>query len=227
MFVDRLTVSRLVDRDIKELQLQKVREELAAAEAQRDAAKREFNQMTMRLKFLDEIMPKLEEALKEPCSVCWEDMLTPAITVCGHVFCHHCIKTVVQGGRPCPMCRTNLTMGDVKPVAVRPFSRKLTSGTEEEEMDREVAKRLKTLSLNYGSKLARLIMYIEQHACESDFRAIVFSQWTPMLTLIGETLNKYGINTVCCSGHVQERNRTIRAFKSGAAKVRILLIMFW
>ena len=40
------------------------------------------------------------------CSVCLELPTDPVLTVCGHLFCHRCLRRVLlKGFRACPMCR--------------------------------------------------------------------------------------------------------------------------
>lgn len=42
------------------------------------------------------------------CLVCYNMMLDPTTTPCGHTFCRHCLVRVLDHGNICPMCRTHL-----------------------------------------------------------------------------------------------------------------------
>lgn len=50
-----------------------------------------------------------EVALKElDCQVCYNTMLDPVTTSCGHTFCRKCLARVLDHSRDCPMCRRTL-----------------------------------------------------------------------------------------------------------------------
>jgi Lon protease-like protein len=50
-----------------------------------------------------------EVAHKElDCLVCYNMMLDPTTTSCGHTFCRRCLARVMDHSNICPMCRTNL-----------------------------------------------------------------------------------------------------------------------
>ncbi|MFO0117892.1 MAG: RING-HC finger protein, partial [bacterium] len=40
------------------------------------------------------------------CSICWNLMLQPVTTPCGHTFCKSCLQTTLNQKRECIMCRT-------------------------------------------------------------------------------------------------------------------------
>nr|XP_051192082.1 uncharacterized protein LOC127305622 isoform X1 [Lolium perenne]XP_051192083.1 uncharacterized protein LOC127305622 isoform X1 [Lolium perenne]XP_051192084.1 uncharacterized protein LOC127305622 isoform X1 [Lolium perenne] len=48
---------------------------------------------------------------KEPsfdCPVCWNKLVEPSTTNCGHIFCTECIKQAIQYQKKCPTCRKAL-----------------------------------------------------------------------------------------------------------------------
>ncbi|KAF2738196.1 hypothetical protein EJ04DRAFT_73233 [Polyplosphaeria fusca] len=50
-----------------------------------------------------------EAALKElDCLVCYNLMLDPTTTSCGHTFCRRCLARVLDHGNDCPICRRKL-----------------------------------------------------------------------------------------------------------------------
>ena len=54
-----------------------------------------------------------EELLKnraaETCSVCLEDITSPSVTSCGHVFCEVCVKELDSRNINCAMCRAKFS----------------------------------------------------------------------------------------------------------------------
>ncbi|KAF2865870.1 PUA-like domain-containing protein [Massariosphaeria phaeospora] len=55
------------------------------------------------------------------CLVCYNIMLDPTTTPCGHTFCHRCLDRVMDHSNICPMCRRVLDM----PVPLRTKPRNL------------------------------------------------------------------------------------------------------
>ncbi|KAJ6840882.1 E3 ubiquitin-protein ligase RNF4-like isoform X1 [Iris pallida] len=50
---------------------------------------------------------------KEPafnCPVCMNILTYPCSTVCGHIFCQHCIVDCIKKLKKCPTCRRRLTL---------------------------------------------------------------------------------------------------------------------
>lgn len=43
------------------------------------------------------------------CSICLDEMVNPASTTCGHLFCEECIKQCLKTAKTCPQCRKRLT----------------------------------------------------------------------------------------------------------------------
>ena len=54
------------------------------------------------------------------CLVSLQDLLKKGkelrSTVCGHVFCHICIKTAIRSSKKCPTCRKKLTEKQIHPL---------------------------------------------------------------------------------------------------------------
>jgi len=232
---EELAKKVVVDRDLKETRLAKLKKEREAEKAAVERMKTVKQRLETRLKYLEQVIPKLHEAVLEPCSICWEDMRQPAIGPCAHVFCNDCIQEVVRRRQPCPMCREELTPQTVSLVDMSSVKKQretaaaggggdALSDTGAELTDKEQLQYLR-LSKNYGSKMARLVLLLERVRAEQpSFKAIVFSQWSPLLHLVATAL-KNGINmaSTTCMGQVQERNRSIRSFKENP-NMRVMLL---
>uniref|UniRef100_A0A1D1YBB0 E3 ubiquitin-protein ligase AMFR n=1 Tax=Anthurium amnicola TaxID=1678845 RepID=A0A1D1YBB0_9ARAE len=50
------------------------------------------------------------------CAICLGKMTEETSTICGHIFCHSCIKTAIQVRKKCPTCRRTLTMRNIHRV---------------------------------------------------------------------------------------------------------------
>ena len=45
----------------------------------------------------------VKDALR--CAICWDDLVDPSTTPCGHQFCGPCIKAALRVKKECPTCR--------------------------------------------------------------------------------------------------------------------------
>merc|ERR1711963_238198 len=82
-------------------------------------------------RLMKQLRDMIRSGVTEDCSICLDDLKTPVITPCGHVFCRTCIETVIQTLKPptCPLCR-----GGVSKKAL------LEAGQDDEEEDDSAAK---------------------------------------------------------------------------------------
>ncbi|CAF1131492.1 unnamed protein product [Rotaria sordida] len=63
-----------------------------------------------------------EESINErlKCSICTKPFIDPVSTKCNirnHIFCHHCIEEWIKHHPSCPMCRQNLRIENLTPIA--------------------------------------------------------------------------------------------------------------
>ena len=70
----------------------------------------ELEKMMMR-----QLMEMRRSGVTEDCSVCLDDLQTPVITSCSHVFCKACIERVLETIKPptCPLCRNKIKKNDL------------------------------------------------------------------------------------------------------------------
>ena len=47
------------------------------------------------------------EALR--CPICWDQLVVPLTTPCGHTFCAQCIRTSLNARKDCPVCRVAIS----------------------------------------------------------------------------------------------------------------------
>eukprot|EP00697_Spironema_sp_BW2_P008604 gnl/Spiro4/23246_TR11487_c0_g1_i1.p1 gnl/Spiro4/23246_TR11487_c0_g1~~gnl/Spiro4/23246_TR11487_c0_g1_i1.p1 ORF type:complete len:375 (-),score=98.04 gnl/Spiro4/23246_TR11487_c0_g1_i1:519-1643(-) len=132
----------------------------AKANKKLDKAHEDVKLLTAQGAIYKSLVPRAEEALKEPCLICFEDIAEAGITKCGHIFCMNCIKAVVRNRPSCPMCREDLTEADI--TAVRSESAAARAKPDE-------------LVMKHGSKMARLIRFLQSVlAADPENRAVVF-----------------------------------------------------
>lgn len=73
----------------------------------------------------DATPPKRQRVENNPtkqisCAVCLEQPFDnrPSATICGHVFCEHCIKMAIKQCKKCPMCNRKLNLKQVHPLYI-------------------------------------------------------------------------------------------------------------
>ena len=59
---------------------------------------------------MSQLRDLIRAGVTEDCSVCLDDLKSPVITPCGHVFCRPCIERVLDTQKPptCPLCRNQM-----------------------------------------------------------------------------------------------------------------------
>jgi len=72
------------------------------------------------------VLENLKEAIRTEleCQVCYQIMLDPLTTSCGHTFCRKCIARVLDHSNLCPMCRRRLPM--TPGVQAEPSNKRIT-----------------------------------------------------------------------------------------------------
>ncbi|KXS11965.1 hypothetical protein M427DRAFT_147307 [Gonapodya prolifera JEL478] len=150
------------------------------------------------------------------CLICLEEELQrPAILqACAHIFCFECIVQWFNKNPQCPSCRKAIKGNE-----------EITEIIEENQIQAiKERKALDTLREQYGTKVARLIDYVQQTQEEmEDARFLVFSQWDELLHQVGDILKENGVPNVWCQGNVHQRNRAISKFRK-ADNVRLMML---
>lgn len=186
--------------------------ELATMRLQQNA----IDELTCELKSVQaksNILSSLEKTVAEDnCGVCLEqlDTLTPAVAICGHIFCSTCISQMFGQNKQqinCPFCREKLKKTDFNMVAP-------PTPTEQEASP----------TMQWGTKMAAIIEYLNTTLEESgENRIIIFSRWNTMLRLIAEVLEKSDIAYTLVKGSAFQASASIRRFKMNP-NIRIILL---
>ena len=157
-------------------------------------------------KYILDVLKKINEKVKEDddnCIICFDKMENPALTPCGHLFCHDCLKMCIQSKPLCPVCKASLKNKEI--MLINKNKQKVNINEN-------------PLVQKYGAKLGKIISMIRSLVAIEETRIIVFSQWDRMLTLIGSSLSECGIENSFVKGNVWARNSAISKFKLGTNK---------
>lgn len=183
----------------------------------------------------------IKEKVEDPCSICFGDFEDEVvITKCRHVFCGECFSIMAANKTsfPCPECRQEINSKNINKTNMDNINQELSAEPEKPNGIENITKNpndkdIKLFSKNpelknecinkFGSKMAYLIEYLQALFEDNDNRVIIFSQYDRMLTLIGKTLDEYGIKNVFCKGQVHHVNKRIDMFKRDASYRVIML----
>lgn len=140
----------------------------------------------------------LQQALRlfienqEECPVCIDDLSSPVITHCKHVFCGDCIRKVIETQGKCPMCRAKL---DSEKQLLEPAPE--SSGQEDEQLDTDTQ----------SSKTEALLKILQATLTKPGSKVIIFSQWTSFLTIIENQLKANGYKYTRIDGSMTTEKR--------------------
>lgn len=165
----------------------------------------------------------IRDGVTEDCSICLDDLKSPVITPCAHVYCRQCIERVLETSRPplCPLCR-----GDVDKKSL------LEAGNDEEETkatEDETLKALESIEVNVSSTKvnAALKEMIRIRNADPSDKIIVVSQFTSFLSILQPILAEHGFNFVRLDGTMSHLDRAdvVRLFqKKTESSPKVLLL---
>ncbi|ROW14507.1 hypothetical protein VPNG_03176 [Cytospora leucostoma] len=166
------------------------------------------------VEFNDKNREILQQALRlfienqEECPVCIDDLKSPVITHCKHVFCGDCIRKVIQTQGKCPMCRAKL---DSEKQLLEPAPE---SSGQDDQLDSDTQ----------SSKTEALLKILQATLKNPGSKVIIFSQWTSFLTIIENQLkaNGYKYTRIDGSMKTETRDAAMRALQ-GDPDTRIML----
>ncbi|KAI3622763.1 dna repair protein rad5 [Moniliophthora roreri] len=175
--------------------------------------------------FAETVLANLHEDDTKECPICLDVMETPmVIPECMHQCCKDCITTYVatcemKGEETkCPTCsRGPIKQSDLIEV-VRPLPSSQNSNPDVILRRNDFASSTKLTALTDNLRRLR-----DQDPC---FRAIVFSQFTSFLDLIGTamTREKYEHYRYDGSMDIKKRNLSVAGFKAPSRTPKILLV---
>jgi len=148
----------------------------------------------------------IRSGVTEDCSICLDDLTSPVITPCAHVFCRACIERVLEIQKPpiCPLCRGSVRKQEL-----------LEAGVDEDEADEEededpTLKDLANISFDKSSSKvnAALKEMIRIRETRPDDKIILVSQFTSFLSMFQPLLVENGFKFVRLDGTMSHVDRT-------------------
>jgi hypothetical protein len=150
-----------------------------------------------------ELISDVDNIKKEECPICLDTINEDniGITICGHIYCYSCIKTVIsQSIKKCPTCKHELASDKIFLIS--------------ENKSKDVNE--------LGTKLGYIINYIK--STPNKYR-IIFSQWDDLLKEVGKVLTNNNIKNLYCQGNVYQKDKVLRLFNNNDVDNEYKIIM--
>ncbi|EPQ60320.1 hypothetical protein GLOTRDRAFT_112995 [Gloeophyllum trabeum ATCC 11539] len=182
--------------------------------------------------FAETVLNNLEQDDQVECPLCLDVMDTPVILPgCLHQCCKDCIVAYIAACEEkskevvCPTCSQGpIKASDLLEVVRR---KKEDGGTDGGDGSTPNAVTLRKNSFRSSTKLEALLRNLkrlrDQDPC---FRAVVFSQFTSFLDLIGKALQREKFTWYRFDGsmNVKKRNEAVAEFKAASRSPKVLIV---
>lgn len=147
---------------------------------------------------------RLQEVLKQviaagdECCVCFNalEQQDGRITPCAHCYCRMCIEQTIDTQGKCPLCRRELTKGELIKMPAETTVEKTPNMSAEE-----------LLAASSSSKITELVKFLK--VTRRGVKSVVFSQWTSMLDLIEPALSRAHIDFCRFDGSMSRKHREV------------------
>ena len=147
----------------------------------------------------------IKEGVTDDCSICLDDLKSPVITPCAHVFCKACIEAVIENMKPpsCPLCRRS-------PISSKSLLEAGHQEEGEEEEDRTLSA-MEDIVVNASSSkinaVLKEIMRIARDAPED--KIVVVSQFTSFLSVLQPLLQEKNFSFTRLDGAMSHQVREV------------------
>jgi SNF2 family DNA or RNA helicase len=175
------------------------------------------------------------QAVDSECSICIELLEDPVQTLCGHLFCSQCVRSLLSTGggqKNCPLCREMIRSNQLfKPRSENDegelealpddmgdaddSNEEKKTSTDDEKKDSAEEKMPSEDMIHFGSKLKVLIKELRKLRREnSSTKALVFTQFHESMELIKKSLEAESIHYSSIEGHMtmQRRKKNMEMF---------------
>ncbi|KAI1914070.1 DNA helicase rad5 [Ophidiomyces ophidiicola] len=168
-------------------------------------------------KFTTHALRQIQTESSGECPICSEEpMIDPAVTKCWHSACKKCLEAYIQhqsdkGEKPrCFSCRETLSIRDVFEIVRHKSPRQspvMDSLNDSSPTPRISLRRVHPLSpsARTSAKIHALVTHLSR--LPKNCKAVVFSQFTSFLDLIGAQLSRDGIEHLRFDGTMTQKAR--------------------
>jgi len=164
----------------------------------------------------------IKDGVTDDCSVCLDDLKSPVITPCAHVFCRRCIETVLETVKPpsCPLCRRAPML---KAELLEAGHQEDGEGEDTTLADMEDIK----VEVSSGKVNACIKEILRIKRDKPDDKIVVVSQFTSFLSIVQPLLAENEVSYTRLDGTmaIDERADVIKVFQAktrGSPKVLLL-----
>jgi len=163
-------------------------------------------------RLVTQLREMIRSGVSDDCSVCLDDLKTPVITPCAHVFCRTCIERVLDTMKPpsCPLCRNKI--GNKNHL--------LEAGQDEdgEEKGESTLSDMEDIQVDISSSKVNAVlkeMLRIQRDCPDD-KIVVVSQFTSFLSILQPLIKQNNFSLVRLDGTMShfDRSETVSVFQS-------------
>jgi len=153
----------------------------------------------------------IRSGVSDDCSVCMDDLTSPVITPCAHVFCRACIEQVIDTLKPptCPLCRGKLK--NKKELL------EAAPDDDENEEDNTLAD-MEDIHVNLSSSKVNAVLkeLLRIQRDLPDDKVVIVSQFTSFLSILQPLIKQHSFSVVRLDGSMShyERAAAVQEFQS-------------
>jgi len=175
-------------------------------------------------RLVSQLRDMIRSGVSDDCSVCLDDLKSPVITPCAHVYCRACIEMVLDTIKPptCPLCRSKI---DNK-------RQLLEAGQDDDGEDEKGESSLadmEDIEVKLSSSKVNAVlkeMLRIQRDCPDD-KIVVVSQFTSFLNILQPLIKQNNFSLVRLDGTMShfERSETVTVFQSRSKNSPNVMLM--
>ena len=157
--------------------------------------------------------------MTEECSVCLEDLKSPVITLCGHIYCRDCIERVIATTKPpvCPLCRGGIKKAELLEASTAADNEENEESNNPQKKPDETLEALGKIdykgstSSKVNAVLKELIRIRQERPGD---KMIVVSQFTSFLSMVQPLLAQEDFRFVRLDGTMNQTDRYSDTFNN-------------
>ncbi|KAE9121709.1 DNA repair protein [Phytophthora fragariae] len=189
--------------------------------------------------YIQSVIAQVEDGLEsQECPICLDPPQNAVLTPCAHVLCDQCLRDSLANDpeNGCPVCRTVVDMAKVfklPPPAASKAQEDDCKTTDSVPDDKRTVVADDDGSGFESAKLQQLLrdlkaIKLENESAESPEqrrKVVVFSQWTSMLEMVSQLLQRHGFSHCTFNGALsqEQRERVLTKFAKDPS-VEVLVI---